>query len=115
MVSDLAYLRVGNKWNYTCIIMDLYNREIIGWSCVSHKNALLVGAAFARLPGNLNDYKIFHSDRGSEFDNMLIDEILKAFNIRRSLSGKGNLYDISVVEATFKIIKKLSIHNNSLL
>ena len=31
VVSDLTYVRVGNAWNYICILLDLYNREIVGY------------------------------------------------------------------------------------
>ncbi|MGG0741571.1 transposase, partial [Niallia taxi] len=47
----------------------------------------------------------FHTDRGSEFKNQLIDQTLAAFQIGRSLSMKGCPYDNAVAEATFKIIK----------
>ncbi|MES0492182.1 MAG: DDE-type integrase/transposase/recombinase, partial [Leptospirales bacterium] len=30
--SDITYVRVGNAWCYLCVIIDLCNREIIGWS-----------------------------------------------------------------------------------
>lgn len=30
VVSDLTYVRVGNSWNYICVLVDLFNREIIG-------------------------------------------------------------------------------------
>ena len=53
-----------------------------------------------------NDWNyIFHTDRGSEFKNYLIDDFLKEFQIRRSLSAKGCPYDNAVAEATYKIIK----------
>ena len=45
-------------------------------------------------------------DRGSEFDNRLIDDILKVFGIKRSLSKPGSPYDNAVAEATFKSLKK---------
>src|SRR5690625_6011224 len=32
VVSDLTYVRVDKKWHYICILVDLYNREIIGYS-----------------------------------------------------------------------------------
>jgi transposase InsO family protein len=32
IVSDLTYVRVNYKWNYVCILVDLFNREIIGYS-----------------------------------------------------------------------------------
>ncbi len=49
--------------------------------------------------------QLFHTDRGNEFKNKLIDEVLETFKIKRSLSMKGCPYDNAVAEATFKIIK----------
>ena len=54
---------------------------------------------------NLSEINIFHTDRGCEFKNNIIDEVLEAFNIKRSLSKKGCPYDNAVAEATYKIIK----------
>ena len=92
IVSDLTYVRVGNDWNYICILLDLYNREIVGYSCGKHKDANLVYDAFAKIKTNLNNICVFHTD-------------LKFFQIRRSLSAKGCPYDNAVTEAQFKIIK----------
>jgi len=105
VVSDLTYVRVREKWNYICILLDLYNREIIGYSSGAHKNAELVRAAFVKVKVNLSQIQMFHTDRGSEFDNILIDELLETFGINRSLSLKGCPYDNAVAEATFKLIK----------
>lgn len=105
IVSDLTYVRVGNDWNYICILLDLHNREIVGYSCGRHKNALLVYNALATVKTNLNNFSMFHTDRGSEFKNYLIDDLLKEFDIQRSLSAKGCPYDNVVAEAQFKIIK----------
>lgn len=57
------------------------------------------------MQGNLSQIQLFHSDRGSEFKNKLIDETLATFKIGRSLSMKGCPYDNAVAEATFKIMK----------
>jgi putative transposase len=105
IVSDLTYVKVKNKWHYVCIFVDLFNREIIGFSTGPHKDANLVARAFASIQGDLRDIQLFHTDRGSEFKNQLIDETLVTFNIGRSLSMKGCPYDNAVAEATFKIIK----------
>ena len=48
VISDLTYVRVGTGWNYICILVDLYNREIIGYSAGEHKTAELVKKAFQR-------------------------------------------------------------------
>ena len=105
VVGDLTYVRVGQKWQYACILLDLHNREIIGYSSGTNKDAALVRAAFTKVKVNLSQIQMFHTDRGSEFDNALIDEILDPFGISRSLSLKGTPLDNAVAEATFKLIK----------
>ena len=105
VVSDLTYVRVAQKWHYICFLTDLFNREIIGYSAGPHKTAALVQRAFASIPYNLNQIELFHTDRGSEFKNQLIDDALEAFGIERSLSEKGSPYDNAVAEAMFKTIK----------
>jgi len=59
----------------------------------------------------LNKISVFHTDRGNEFKNKAIDEVLDTFTISRSLSKKGCPYDNAVAEATFKIIKTEFIKN----
>lgn len=105
VVSDLTYVRVGAKWAYICILLDLGAREIIGYSAGAYKNADLVHKAFSTVKGSLFDIQMFHTDRGSEFDNALIDDLLDSFQISRSLSMKGCPYDNAVAESTFKMIK----------
>ena len=105
VVSNLTYVRVRERWEYICILVDLFNREIIGYSAGDHKDAALVRKAFAKVNGNLRNIEIFHTDRGNKFKNKIIDEAMKGFHIKRSLSMKGCPYDNAVAEATFKIIK----------
>lgn len=105
VVSDLTYVRVGLSWNYICVLIDLHNREIIGYSAGKNKDAILVSKAFATVKANLSTIQIFHTDRGNEFKNQMIDETLETFHIARSLSMKGCPYDNAVAEATYKIIK----------
>lgn len=105
LVSDLTYVRVKGDWNYICLILNLHNREIVRYAAEIHKDALLVYQALSSININLNTVKIFYSNSGREFNNYRIDDLLKVFNIERSLSHKGCLYENTVAEATFKIIK----------
>lgn len=112
VVSDLTYVKVGGKWNYVCIILDLHNREIIGSSSGKNKNADLVLEAFSSIKNSLHKIQIFHTDRGNEFKNSAIDKLLSIFKVTRSLSKKGSPYDNAVAEATFKIIKTEFIYQH---
>ena len=105
VVSDLTYVNVAGKWHYICLLINLFNREIVGYSAGPNKDADLVYEAFLNSKINLTKIKVFHTDRGNEFKNKTIEEVLKAFEIKRSLSKKRCPYDNAVAEATYKIIK----------
>lgn len=61
-VSDLTYVRIKQKWHYICVLVDLYNREIIGYSADPGKSASLVQRAIGAVKCNLNRLKLFHTD-----------------------------------------------------
>lgn len=61
--------------------------------------------AFSTIPYSLNRINIFHTDRGNEFKNKLIDSIIETFNLKRSLSAKGAPLDNTVIESTNHILK----------
>lgn len=65
----------------------------------------MVKAAFATVAFPLFDIEVFHSDRGSEFDNAALDELFEVFGITRSLSKKGCPFDNAVDESTNKTLK----------
>ena len=104
-MTDLTYVRVDRRWAYVCLIIDLSNREIIGLSVGWHNTAELVKQAIQSIPYALTKAKLFHSDRGKEFDNQLIDEMLEAFGITRSLSQAGCPYDNAFAESTYRSLK----------
>lgn len=49
----------------------------------------LVQEAFAIVKAKFHKIEYSHSDRENEFDNQMLGEILKKFEIKRSLSKKG--------------------------
>ncbi len=56
---------------------------------------------------------IFHSDRGVQYHSKEFRNILKAFNITKSTSGKGNCYDNAVAESFFKTLKSELLSNGT--
>ncbi|QYA42866.1 DDE-type integrase/transposase/recombinase [Macrococcoides bohemicum] len=86
------------------MFIDLFNREIVGYSAGKNKDAKLVTKAISKISHTLEHIELFHTDIGKEFDNKLIDEVLKTFEIERSLSTKCCPYH-TVAEATMKTMK----------
>lgn len=93
VVSDLTYVNVAGSWHYICILVDLYNLEIIGYSAGSRKTANLVYEAFMNTDVKLDNIRLFHTDSGKEFDNKVISEMLETFDVKRSLSKQGCPYN----------------------
>ena len=113
VASDLTYVRTGRKWSYVCLLVDLHNREIVGHSVGDRRDSDLVKAAFATVRFPLSDIEVFHTDRGSEFANASMDEMLEAFGIERSLSRKGCPYDNAVVESANNSLKRGLVHRET--
>lgn len=105
VVSDLTYVKCGGKWHYICVLLDLFSRKIIGSAVGRKKDAELVKTAFYGVKADLRRINIFHTDRGSEFKNRVIEEIIKAFGIKRSLSNPGAPIDNSPAESMYNIVK----------
>jgi len=105
VVSDLTYVRVGAKWHYICLLLDIGCRKIIGHAVGCSKDAGLVSKTFYSSDADLSEIQIFHTDRGSEFKNKIIDDIIVAFDIKRSLSAPGAPLDNAVAEAMYKVLK----------
>ena len=112
LAGGLTYVRVGGEWAYVCLLIGLANRGVAGHGAGTGRAAGLVMAAFATLGFPLTEVEVFHTDRGGGFGNARIDELLDVFDIRRSLSGKGDPYDNAVVESTNRLLKKELIYRN---
>lgn len=76
IVSDLTYVKVVGKRCHICVLIDLFNREIIGWSIGENKTADLVLLAFAMAKIDWRRVLIFHTERGMEFCAKSIDTFL---------------------------------------
>ena len=113
VVSDLTYVKVAGKWAYICFLFDISCRRIVAFGVSFNKDAELVRKTFYSADCDLRLIGIFHTDRGSEFKNKFIDEIINAFGIKRSLSAKGTPIDNAVAEAMYKVLKTEFIFGES--
>ena len=67
-VGDITYLRTGEGWLYLATVIDLFNREVVGWSMADHMRTELISDALtmAHTHGRIEPGALFHSDRGSQ-------------------------------------------------
>jgi len=113
-VSDITYIPTGSGWLYLTIILDLFDRSLIGWSMSSNmtaKDTIIKAWDMAVLKRKPSDQLMFHSDRGSQYACDEFREILKSEKVLQSMSRKGNCWDNAVAESFFKIIKSELVYH----
>jgi transposase InsO family protein len=113
-VSDTTYLLTEEGFSYQATVMDLYNREIIGWSVGSRNDAELVCTALRNAldkRGGFHEGLIHHSDRGSTYASAAYQKVLLDYGLRPSMSAKCNCYDNAAMESFFGRFKVSTVKN----
>ena len=107
-VTDITMIRTYEGWLYLSVVLDLYSRQVIGWSMQSRIHADLVLKALLMAvwrrkppPGVL-----VHSDQGSQFTGSDWTKFLETHGLKCSMSRRGNCHDNAVVESFFQLLKR---------
>jgi transposase InsO family protein len=109
-VSDITYLREINGWVYLTVVIDLFDRKVIGWSLSNNLQAANTTIpAFEMAVKNRvaeNDL-IFHSDRGVQYCAYSFRDVICKYlpDVRQSMCRKGNCWDNDVAESFFNTLK----------
>ena len=117
-VSDITYIRTIEGFLYLTIVLDLYDRKVIGWSLydeMSTEKTSLSAWKVALANRKIEKGLIFHSDRGVQYANNKFANMLESHHVIRSMSRKGNCWDNSVAESFFKTLKTELIYGNKLI
>ena len=92
--------------------MDMFSRQVVGWSLQSLMHSSLVKDAMEMAwwrrrpePG-----AIFHSDRGAQYCSQNFQAALASWGIRSSMSRKGNCWDNSPIESFWGRLKSACVH-----
>lgn len=110
--SDITYCASSEGWVYLAVIIDLFSRQVVGWSMQPHMKAELVADAlrmawFRRCP---QADVIVHSDRGSQYCSGLFQDALKAYGMRSSMSRRGDCRDNAPTESLWGSLKVARLH-----
>lgn len=115
-VSDITYIRTLKGWLYLTVIIDLFDRKVIGWALSSDLRAENTSIAAWRMAVKNrppSEKLIFHSDRGVQYACHDFASLLESYKcVERSMSRKGNCWDNAVAESFFKTIKVELIYKN---
>lgn len=114
-VGDITYISTQEGWLYLAIVIDLYSRQVVGWSMAERMQATLVNdalmmAVWKRKPAQ---GLIWHTDRGSQYASDSHRLLLAQHGILQSMSRKGDCWDNAVAESFFHSLKTELVHHES--
>jgi MscS family membrane protein len=101
--ADVTYIWTQEGWLYLAVVIDLCSRKVVGWSMSSRMKAKLVCDALQMAIWRRSPKAglIHHSDRGSQYASKAFSRLLKAHQLERSMSRKGDCWDNAVAESFF--------------
>lgn len=108
-VTDITYIRTHEGRLFLALVLDLFSREVMGWSmkprmdCELALNALLM-AVWRQQP---QDTVMVHSYQGSRFSSCDWQEFWKANKLQPSMGRRGNCHDNAVAEIFFQLLKRV--------
>jgi len=107
-VTDITYIRTYEGWLYLSVIIDLFSRQVVGWSMKPRMTTdlaldALLAAVWRRKPQGV---VMVHSDQGSQFSSTDWQSFLKANQLVGSMSRRGNCHDNAVAESFFQLLKR---------
>jgi len=113
--SDVTYIRLGKKYVFLAVVLDLFSRRIISWRLgeslsANFARATLREAFITRQPGS---ELLFHTDRGIEYRAHKTQALLNQYRVRHSMNRPGQCTDNAEVESFFKTLKGELLHATS--
>jgi putative transposase len=107
-VTDITYIRTYEGWLYLAVVLDLFSRQVIGWSMKPQMTSdlaidALLMAVWRRKP---KQEVMIHSDQGSQYSSSDWRSFLQANNLIASMSRRGNCHDNAVAESFFHLLKR---------
>ena len=113
-VGDITYIATSAGWLFLAVVMELFNRQVVGWALQEERRSELVMDAFRmawlqRQPGR-NAGLLLHSDRGSQYAGQPFQQMLRDYGVQCSMSRQGTCWDNACSETLFGSLKVERLH-----
>ena len=105
--GDITYIWTGERWAYLAVVIDLYARKPVGWAMSLSPNTELVKKALTLAYESRGRPKgvLFHSDQGCQYTSLGFRQLLWKYQMKQSLSRRGNCWDNAPTERFFRSLK----------
>jgi putative transposase len=106
-VSDVTEFTVSDRKVYLSPVMDLFDRQIIGYATGLSPNLELTNTSLRQALTTLRpgDAPIIHTDQGFQYQHLSWRRLLTDHGCVQSMSRKANCLDNAVIESFFGHLK----------
>lgn len=113
--SDVTYIKLGKKYVFLAVVLDLFSRRIISWRLGESLSADFARATLREAFTNRQPASdlLFHTDRGIEYRAHKTQALLNQHRVRHSMNRPGQCTDNAEVESFFKTLKGELLHATS--
>ena len=107
-------MRTAQGWLFVAAVMDLYSRQILGWSVSESLQAsgALQALRRALIKRGYPQGVIHHSDRGIQYACREYRQELQQHGLPASMSRKANCYDNAAMEAFWSTLKREALEES---
>ena len=105
-VADSTYIPTWEGFVYLAIVLDVFNRKIVGWSMANHMRTELVLAALEMaLDQRRPDQVIHHSDQGSKYTSIAFGNHCREAGVNASMGTVSDCFDNAMAESFFATLE----------
>ncbi|MCO5215767.1 MAG: IS3 family transposase [Thermomicrobiales bacterium] len=114
-VTDISQFRVQGKTVYLSAVMDLYDRQIIGYTVGQRPTVVFANASLKHALATVDRHAglLIHSDQGFHYQHRSWQHLVQTAGATQSMSRKGNCYDNAVMESFFGHLKEEMFNHTS--
>lgn len=111
-VTDISYIPTAQGNCYLSVIRDIYDNSIVSYQMSRDMTVKLVIDTVKKA---MKKEKVaadlqLHSDQGTQYVSHEYFKLVQSYNIKPSMSRRGNPYDNALAENFFSILKTECIH-----
>ena len=108
--GDITYIRVNGGFMYLAAVIDWHSKAILSYKISNSMDATLATDVLKEALAKYPKPKIFNSDQGSQYTSYEHTKLLKKYDIKISMNGKGRSIDNIVIERFFRTLKHGNIY-----
>ncbi len=103
--ADITFIRMARGFMYLIAIMDWATRKVLAWRLSNTLDSRFCVEALKDALFKYGTPEIFNSDQGCQFTSEAFTSVLKAWNVRISMDGKGRFTDNIFIERLWRTLK----------